>query len=74
MSGDLDIKAIKKSKYIEIFPYEDGQFWFKVVINLMLYDEDSGKEKISILMEVYILWKAYLQTKYSILFGITLST
>jgi len=43
--GEFSIVDIKKSKIAEVFPYENGEWWFKATINLVTIDEDAGKEK-----------------------------
>ncbi len=43
--GEFAIVDIKKSRIAEVFPYEDGEWWFKATINLVTVDEDAGKEK-----------------------------
>ncbi|HKJ40683.1 MAG TPA: DUF4494 domain-containing protein [Sunxiuqinia sp.] len=43
--GEFHIDNIKKSNIIEIFPHEDGEYWFKAKIGLVTIDEKAGKEK-----------------------------
>ncbi|MDX8338415.1 DUF4494 domain-containing protein [Draconibacterium sp. IB214405] len=43
--GEFQIVDIKKSRIAEVFPYENGEWWFKAAINLVTIDEDAGKEK-----------------------------
>lgn len=43
--GEFSIVDIKKSRIAEVFPYENGEWWFKATINLVTVDEDAGKEK-----------------------------
>ncbi len=43
--GEFSVIDIKKSKIAEVFPYENGEWWFKATINLVTIDEDAGKEK-----------------------------
>ena len=43
--GEFTIVDIKKSRIAEVFPYEDGEWWFKATINLVTVDEEAGKEK-----------------------------
>jgi len=43
--GEFSVVDIKKSKIAEIFPFEEGEWWFKVTINLVTIDEEAGKEK-----------------------------
>ena len=43
--GEFQIVDIKKSKIAEVFPYENGEWWFKATVNLVTVDEDAGKEK-----------------------------
>ncbi|WP_167614284.1 DUF4494 domain-containing protein [Maribellus sediminis] len=43
--GEFQIVDIKKSKIAEVFPFENGEWWFKATINLVTVDEDAGKEK-----------------------------
>jgi hypothetical protein len=43
--GEFTVVDLKKSKIAEIFPYEDGEWWFKVTINLVTVDEEAGREK-----------------------------
>ena len=43
--GEFSVVDIKKSKIAEIFPFDKGEWWFKVTINLVTIDEEAGKEK-----------------------------
>jgi hypothetical protein len=43
--GEFSVVEIKKSKIAEVFPFENGEWWFKVTINLVTIDEEAGKEK-----------------------------
>jgi hypothetical protein len=43
--GEFQIVDIKKSRIAEVFPYENGEWWFKATINLVTVDEEAGKEK-----------------------------
>lgn len=43
--GEFSIVDIKKSRIAEVFPYENGEWWYRVAINLVTVDEDAGKEK-----------------------------
>lgn len=43
--GEFQIVDIKKSKIAEVFPFENGEWWFKATVNLVTVDEDAGKEK-----------------------------
>ena len=45
VKGGFSISDIKKSRIAEVFPYEAGEWWYKVTINLVTIDEDAGKEK-----------------------------
>jgi len=43
--GEFQIVDIKKSRIAEVFPFENGEWWFKATVNLVTVDEDAGKEK-----------------------------
>ena len=43
--GEFQVIDIKKSKIAEVFPFDDGEWWFKVTINLVTIDEEAGREK-----------------------------
>jgi hypothetical protein len=43
--GEFTVTDIKKSKIAEVFPFEVGEWWYKVTINLVAIDEEAGKEK-----------------------------
>lgn len=43
--GEFSVVDIKKSKIAEVFPFDDGEWWFKVTINLVTIDEEAGREK-----------------------------
>ena len=45
VKGEFSVTDIKKSKIAEVFPYENGEWWFKATINLVTVDEEAGKEK-----------------------------
>lgn len=44
-SNDFAVDAIKKSKIVEVFNYDSGELWFRIVIDMVLLDEEAGKEK-----------------------------
>lgn len=43
--GEFQVTDIKKSRIAEVFPYNEGEWWFKATINLVTIDEEAGKEK-----------------------------
>lgn len=43
--GEFSIVDVKKSRIAEVFPYDNGEWWFKATINLVTVDEEAGKEK-----------------------------
>ena len=45
VKGEFNVTDIKKSKIAEVFPYDNGEWWFKATINLVTIDEEAGKEK-----------------------------
>jgi hypothetical protein len=45
VKGEFSVIDIKKSRIGEVFPYDNGEWWFKATINLVTVDEDAGKEK-----------------------------
>jgi hypothetical protein len=43
--GEFTVDNIKKSNIIEIFPHENGEWWYKAKIGIVTIDENAGKEK-----------------------------
>lgn len=43
--GEFIVDNIKKSNIVEIYPHEDGEWWFKARIGIITIDEKAGKEK-----------------------------
>ena len=43
--GEFSVENIKKSNIVEIFPHEDGEWWYKAKIGLVTIEEKAGKEK-----------------------------
>jgi hypothetical protein len=43
--GEFSVMDIKKSKIAEIFEYENGEWWYKVTVNMVTIDEEAGREK-----------------------------
>ena len=43
--GEFAVSDIKKSRIAEVFPYDNGEWWFKATINLVTVDEEAGREK-----------------------------
>lgn len=43
--GEFIVDNIKKSNIVEIFPHEDGEWWYKAKIAIVTIDENAGKEK-----------------------------
>lgn len=44
--GDFQVTHMSKSNIVDVFHYEDSDYWFKGKIKYMIADVDSGKEKI----------------------------
>lgn len=45
IQGEFNLVNISKSNVCEIFPFEDGDRWFKAKVCIIDVDPDSGKEK-----------------------------
>lgn len=45
VKGEFVIDSMKKSKLSEVFPFDSGEWWFKVTIDMVTIDESAGKEK-----------------------------
>lgn len=45
VSDGMKIEAIKKAKIVELFPYDSGEYWFKIDVDMITLDEKAGKEK-----------------------------
>ena len=43
--GEFIVDNIKKSNIVEIFPHENGEWWYKAKIGIVTIDEKAGKEK-----------------------------
>lgn len=43
--GEFVVDNIKKSNIVEIFPHENGEWWYKARIGIVTIDEKAGKEK-----------------------------
>jgi len=43
--GEFIVDNIKKSNIVEIFPHEEGEWWYKAKIAIVTIDEKAGKEK-----------------------------
>ena len=43
--GEFMVDNIKKSNIVEIFPHENGEWWYKARIGIVTIDEKAGKEK-----------------------------
>lgn len=43
--GEFVVDNIKKSNIVEIFPHENGEWWYKAKIGIVTIDENAGKEK-----------------------------
>ena len=44
--GEFIVDKISKSRIVEIFPHEDGEYWWKGKISIVTIDEKAGKEKL----------------------------
>lgn len=47
ISGEFRIKNITKSTLAEVYPYDSGEYWFKVMVDMVTVDEGKGIEKVS---------------------------
>lgn len=45
LSGEFIISNIARANYTDIFPYEDGDRWFKCKVIYVSIDEEAGREK-----------------------------
>jgi hypothetical protein len=43
--GEFEVTAITKSRFVDIFHYDDNDVWYKCKVTYMVADENSGKEK-----------------------------
>lgn len=43
--GEFSVMDLKKSKIAEVYPFDDGEWWFKATINMVTIDEEAGREK-----------------------------
>ena len=43
--GEFIVTGIRKANYTDIFPFDDGDRWFKSKISYVSIDEEAGKEK-----------------------------
>ncbi len=43
--GEFNVTDIKKSKIAEVFPYDQGEWWFKAILSFVTIDEAAGREK-----------------------------
>jgi len=43
--GEFIVDNIKKSNIVEIYPHDNGEWWFKARIGIVTIDEKAGKEK-----------------------------
>jgi len=43
--GEFIVDNIKKSNIVEIYPHENGEWWYKARIGIVTIDEKAGKEK-----------------------------
>ena len=43
--GEFMVDNIKKSNIVEIYPHENGEWWYKAKIGIVTIDEKAGKEK-----------------------------
>lgn len=43
--GEFTIDTITKPRIAEVFPFDNGEWWWKATINLVTIDEEAGKEK-----------------------------
>lgn len=47
ISGDFEVKAVKKAKIADIFPSDGGGWWYKIRAMFISLDEKTGAEKLS---------------------------
>jgi len=43
--GEFTVKGIKESNIVEIFPFDNGEWWYKAKVSLVTIDEVAGREK-----------------------------
>lgn len=55
ISGEFKVTNIKVANYSEIIKDESGDRWFKAKVSLLVYDEESGKERKT---NIYLLVQA----------------
>lgn len=44
-SKDFVVDAIKKSKIVEVFAYDSGEYWFRIVVEMIIFNEGAKKEQ-----------------------------
>jgi hypothetical protein len=45
ISSEFTVTNIRKASYTDIFPFEDGERWYKCKVTYVSVDEEAGKEK-----------------------------
>ncbi|MBW3519860.1 DUF4494 domain-containing protein [Flavobacterium sp. NKUCC04_CG] len=66
ISEEFKITAINIANYAEIHPFENTDRWFKSKVSLLAYDEESGKERktiLTILIQANDVKEAYDHTE-----------
>ena len=51
--SEIIVDAIKKSRIIEIFPYDVGEYWFRIVVEMVVLNEGAKKKTTS--KETYLI-------------------
>lgn len=55
ISGEFKLSSLRVTNYAEVHSFENSDRWFKSKVSLMVYDENSGKEKRT---NIYLLIQA----------------
>ena len=63
--GEFQVKNIRQSNVIEVFPANDGGYWYKAKISLVTIDERAGKEKK--ITEYFLVEAADIEEAFSAL-------
>ena len=56
ISGDCEVQSCKRSQFFEVFPNQDGAFWYKARVEMITIDgEKETRRNVAVLVQANML-------------------
>jgi hypothetical protein len=65
--GDCEVQTCKRSQFFEVFPNEDGAYWYKARVEMITIDgEKETRKNVAVLVQANMLDDAVFALKQAL--------